>query len=101
AYQVYTYQTKTNLPNGIYTLKAWIKNGGGQNECYMNAKDYGGPELKVNIPKTGVYTQITIPNIKVTNGQCTIGFYSDGNAGNWLTIDDVEFYLENLVLNPS
>ncbi len=101
AYQVYTYQTINNIPNGIYTLKAWVKRGSGHNQCYMNAKDYGGAELKVNVPVTGVWTQISIPNIRVTNGQCTIGFYSDGNGGNWFSVDDVEFYLENLVLNPS
>ncbi len=101
AYQVYTYQVKTDLPNGYYTLKAWVKRGSGQIECYMNAKDYGGPELKVNLPVTGNWTQIEINNIRVTNGQCTIGFYSNAGAGQYCSIDDVEFYCTNLVVNPS
>ena len=38
----------------------------------------------------GSWTQVTIPNIPVTNGQCTIGFYSVAGAGQWLNFDDVE-----------
>lgn len=101
AYQVYTYQVKTNLPNGIYTLKAWVINGGGQSSCYMNAKDYGGSELKVNLPVTYAWTQIELKNIRVTNGQCTIGFYSNAGANQYCAVDDVEFYCTNLVVNPS
>lgn len=94
-YGVYTYQTITGLSSGNYTLKAWVRNSGGQNACWMEAKDYGGSKLTVNLPVTNTYQQITISNINVTNGQCTIGFWSDtGSANNWdwCTMDDVQFY---------
>ena len=94
AYQIYTSQTLTGLPNGMYTMKAWVRSSGGQTACYMAAKDYGGgSELTASltsVPGSG-WTQVTIPNINVTNGQCTIGFYSNAPAGKWINVDDVEF----------
>jgi len=92
AYDVYTYQTKTGLTNGLYTLKAWVMSGGGQSIARMEAKDFGGTQLNSTLPITSTWTQITIANINVTNGQCTFGFYSVANAGNWINFDDVEFY---------
>ena len=93
AYNVYTYQTITGLQNGQYTLKAWVRSDyGGLGTAYMDARDYGGTALTVNIPTTSVYTQIVIKNINVTNGQCTIGFYSNSPATTWYRVDDVEFY---------
>lgn len=92
AYQVYTYQTKTNLENGNYTLKAWVKSSGGQTSAYMEAKDFGGTALTQNITYNLSWNQITISGINVTNGLCTIGFYSNASSTNWINFDDVEFY---------
>ncbi|MBP1991497.1 GH39 family glycosyl hydrolase [Paenibacillus eucommiae] len=92
-YKVYTYQTFSGLPNGLYTLKAWVKSDlGNLRTAYMEAKDYGGTSLKYTIPKTSVWKQISIENINVTNGQATIGFYSDSPANSWYMVDDVRFY---------
>ncbi|MCL6591733.1 MAG: glycosyl hydrolase 53 family protein [Firmicutes bacterium] len=92
AYTVTTYQLKTGLTNGTYTLKAWILNGGGQSACRIYAKNYGGAEMTCNLPVTGAWTQVQITGINVTNGQCEIGLYSSANANNWCNMDDVEFY---------
>jgi|GEM_PF-6127681 len=94
-YGVYTYQTITGLTNGWYTLKAWVRNSGGQTEAWMEAKDYGGVKQTINLPVTSTYSQVTIPNIIVTNGQGVIGFWSDTGATNnweWITVDSVQFY---------
>lgn len=104
-YKVHTYQTKTGLANGTYTAKAWVRSNGGQTQCIFRAKDFGGTELIVNIPTTAKWTQVTIPSINVSNGQCTIGFYSDSPNWGWAEFDDVEFYLNstpatNLLSNP-
>jgi mannan endo-1,4-beta-mannosidase len=92
AYQVSTYKAFTGLQNGLYTFRAWVKSSGGQNASYMNAKNYGGSELQANIPTTSTYTQISITNINVTNGTCEVSFYSDANGGNWINVDDAEFF---------
>jgi hypothetical protein len=91
-YQSYTYQTITGLSNGLYTLKAWVKSDyGGLGTAYMQAKDYGGSSVTANIPTTSAWTQISIPNINVTNGKSTIGFYSNSPANAWYYVDHVEF----------
>ncbi|WP_135548567.1 discoidin domain-containing protein [Paenibacillus cymbidii] len=92
AYKTLTYQTKTGLPDGLYTVKAWVRSSGGQNQARMIAKDYGGADRFVNIPATTTYTQVTLADIEVTHGTCAIGFWSDAHANEWITVDDVEFY---------
>ncbi|MBC6988075.1 glycosyl hydrolase 53 family protein [Hymenobacter sp. BT491] len=97
AYQVSTYQLRTGLANGTYTLKAWVQNGGGQKTCQLYASDFGGAEKAVALPVTATWTQIQITGIQVTNGQCEIGLLSEGNAGNYCSIDDIEFGLQATV----
>ena len=90
-YSVYTYQVKTSLTNGLYTARAWARSSGGQNDCYLEVKNHGGTYRAVNIPVAGTPQLIEITDINVTNGQATIGIWSDANAGNWCMFDDVEF----------
>lgn len=91
-YNVYTYQFPKNIPNGVYTLSAWIKSSGGQNECNMYASNYGGTTIKRQISASPNWTQIFITGINITNTQCEVGFHSDSPSGSWLTFDDVQFF---------
>lgn len=58
----------------------------------MNVKDFGSATIDAAIPTTGTWTQISINNINVTNGQATFGFYSVAGANQWIRFDDVEFF---------
>ena len=95
-YEVFTSQTVTNLPNGTYALRAWVVGGGGQNSAFMSAKNYGSsvPELTANIPGLDWpnWTEVIVSGIPVTNGHCEVGFYSNANANNWLSFDNVRLY---------
>ena len=91
AYKVYTYQTKTGLANGLYTLKGYFKRGGNQTVCTIEAKDFGSTRKEYRIPVLSAWTLAEIKDINVTNGQCTIGIWSDANAQNWLYFDDISF----------
>lgn len=91
-YKVYTYQTVTSIPNGTYTAKAWVKSSGFQNQCVLRVRNYGGSALTANIPRSAVWTQVSISNISVTNGQCEIGVYSDGIKNTWVEFDDIELF---------
>lgn len=91
AYQVSTSQVKTGLVNGTYTLRAWVRNSGGQTVVQLYAKNFGGTEKDYQLPVYGNWVQIQLPGINVTNGQCEIGLWSNANGGNWANIDDVEF----------
>ena len=89
-YKVYTSQTLANLDEGYYTLTAWIKSSGGQSSCYLSAKDFGASEAKAAVPAKEGWTLVTLRGIHVTEGQCTIGLYSDAEAGNWVQLDNMQ-----------
>jgi arabinogalactan endo-1,4-beta-galactosidase len=91
AYQVETWQAISDLVNGWYTLHAWVRSSGGQNEVYIALK-CGSEEKRVYVPPTTPgYRWITLSvSNQVTDGQCTISLYSDGNPDNWASFDDIE-----------
>jgi arabinogalactan endo-1,4-beta-galactosidase len=92
AYSVRTSQALTNVPNGTYTLKAWVMNGGGQTTCQLYAQS-GGLDKNIGLPVASTWTQIQVPGIVVSNGQCEIGLRSVAAAGNYCSLDDVELVL--------
>jgi len=95
AYQASMYQN-IGLPNGTYTLKAWVRSSGGQNTAQIFAKNYGGAEKDYAINTAiGNWTEITISGIVVTGGSIQIGLYSDANADNWVRADDFSLILDN------
>ena len=91
AYQARTYQVINDLPNGTYTLRAWVKNGGGQTTCqlYAQAGDAAAAQT-LALPLAADWTQVQVPGIVVANGQCEIGLRSVASAGNYCSLDDVE-----------
>jgi arabinogalactan endo-1,4-beta-galactosidase len=92
AYSVQTSQVLANVPNGTYTLKAWVMNGGGQTTCQLYAQSSGATQ-SLALPTTGTWTQIQVPGIVVSNNQCEIGLRSVAAAGNYCSLDDVELVL--------
>lgn len=96
AFDAYTWQTIYGLENGTYTLKAMVQSGGDQVQDKILATDFGGDgEMNVSIPVTSSWVEVEITNIQVTNGQCTIAFYTEGNAGNWSCADNFELIKTN------
>jgi arabinogalactan endo-1,4-beta-galactosidase len=95
AYKVSNYQSFTGLQNGTYILKACVMNSGGQNDCQLYAKNFGNSEINTDLPVTGTWVQVILSGIKVKNNKCEIGLYSDANAGNWVNLDNVEFFKVN------
>jgi hypothetical protein len=92
AYEVYTYQTLTGLANGTYSFSAWVKSSGGQPAAQLWAKNFGAGTLSADITATnGSWVQVSVNNIRVTNGQCEIGFYSKAKSDQFIYFDDVEF----------
>jgi arabinogalactan endo-1,4-beta-galactosidase len=84
-------QTITDLPDGTYSLSAWIQGGGGEKSLQLFVSDYGGDPLTVKIVNTGwlVWNTPTIPKIKVTGGKCIIGLKVISDGGSWAFLDDV------------
>jgi alpha-L-arabinofuranosidase len=91
-------QQLTGLANGTYTLTAWVKSSGGQSSAVMFVNDGAGGAsrtLALNTTTTdgwnGAWTQVTIPNVVVSNGKAKIGFASTAGANQWMLFDDVSF----------
>ncbi|NUS15838.1 MAG: family 43 glycosylhydrolase [Streptomyces sp.] len=88
AYTASMYQN-ISLPNGTYTLSAWVKSSGGQRAANIFAKNYGGSETDASVNQSiGSWKQVSIPGITVTSGSIQVGVSSDANAGNWVNVDD-------------
>jgi arabinogalactan endo-1,4-beta-galactosidase len=99
AYQVDTTQVATGLANDWYTLRAWMRSSGGQNEVYI-ALQCGGEETRVNVPSTSPgyrWIQLVVSNL-VVDHQCTIRLHSDGNPDTWASFDDIELVPGRAVL---
>lgn len=91
----YIGQTIYGLEDSNYTLSAYVKNSGGQAESHMEVIDHGGESITLSIPVNDNWQEIKIENIEVTNGEATIGFFSEMVSENqWMDIDMVEFYKE-------
>ncbi len=97
AYVVTTHQLFNNIPNGTYTLRAWVKGSGRQTQADMFARNYGGPDKFAAIGITpggprGPWALLQLDGIQVSNGQCDIGFKSDATgSGQFIYFDDVVF----------
>jgi hypothetical protein len=87
-YAVYTYQTVAGLKNGTYALELWYANGGAQNDCFVEIKDFGGAPIRETLPTNPQWGKVRIPNITVANGTCTIGVNTDAKAKYWINLDD-------------
>ena len=75
-------QSIPSLPNGTYTLSAWVKSSATGAQLYVKS---GGAQKTSAIPSTTTWTSVTIPNIAVTSGQAEVGATGSGQT---VTIDD-------------
>jgi arabinogalactan endo-1,4-beta-galactosidase len=91
AYQVETWQTVSGLANDWHTLRAWVRSSGGQKAVWV-ALRCGIDEKRVYVPPTAPgyrWIELVVSN-QVTDGQCTISLYSDGDPDTWASFDDIE-----------
>ncbi len=91
AYSVTTKQDLTGIPDGRYTLTAWVKSSAGRPHAQMRVLNHGGSERAVAIRGSSEWTRVTIRAVPVTNGKATIAFTSHAAANEWLRVDNVSF----------
>jgi arabinogalactan endo-1,4-beta-galactosidase len=89
-YSVETSQTLTNLRDGWYTLRAWVRRSPGRNDSYLQLK-CGNESERVNLPvaRPDQWLQIIVP-ARVRRGSCTIVLHTNAAGGEWSNFDDVE-----------
>jgi arabinogalactan endo-1,4-beta-galactosidase len=92
AYSVNTYQYLSSVPDGYYTLGVWVRSNGGDSSNYIALTSCGGSNTPTDVPvdSDGNWVHI-VTYVDVTNGQCTINFVTNGNAGDWTNYDGVTF----------
>lgn len=76
-------QTVMDLTNGSYTLSAWVKSSAAGGQLY--AKSFGGTDKVTAISSGTAWSNATLSNIAVTNGQCDVGITGTGQT---ITVDD-------------
>lgn len=88
-------QEFTGLKDGKYTVSCWTQGGGGEHYYTLFVTTSAGERSAV-IQDTGWndWHQWEIRDVEVKDGKATIGIDMVGNPGNWGSIDDVEFYLQ-------
>ncbi|WEK53580.1 MAG: glycosyl hydrolase 53 family protein [Candidatus Cohnella colombiensis] len=91
-------QTIAGIPQGSYTLYAWVKGAASSssNAAYMTATNTGGPDTRLLIDgyiSSSAWTQVALRNVLVYNGQATITFGS--GSGTNLSVDDVQLVLDS------
>lgn len=85
-------QSLKDLPDGAYTMTAWVKSSGGQNVCSLYVKSGGTKFAKsVKMPIDEWVEVVVSDNIEVKGGECEIGIYSDAHADEWVQADNFRF----------
>jgi arabinogalactan endo-1,4-beta-galactosidase len=84
-------QDVVSLPDGTYTLTAMVESSGGQNSAKLSITPVNGTAQTVSLPTADTWTQVKIANVSVTAGEVTLTFTINGNAGNWVRVENVSF----------
>lgn len=94
AYNQKIEQTLSGLENGIYAIKANVKqNTGNSILSRMELTEFGGGAVYTDIPHGDSYVEIT-GTAQVTNGKLNIAFYQAAPGNTNLEIDNVTLILE-------
>lgn len=80
--------TIPELPNGTYTLAVWAKSSADGAE--LSIEDYGGAQRTASIPSSSSWTQVTLTDVIVTDGQAKVGVKSSGQT---VKVDDFTLIL--------
>jgi hypothetical protein len=76
-------QKLTGLPNGTYILSVWAKGTSGT----LSAKGFGGTDKTTTLSAGSSWTKVSLSDIAVSNGTCTIGISSgSGNVDDFALV---------------
>lgn len=86
------YQNLEYILNDTYDLSAWIRCSAGQKMAEIIVSDLGGKDKILSLPISTQWTKISLTGIKVKNHQATISVHLKADEGQWLEVDDLQFY---------
>jgi hypothetical protein len=76
-------QMIANLPNGTYTLSAWVRPGSAG--AQLAARGFGGTDKTTSLAASTAWTNVSITDIAVSNGQCQVSVTTSGQT---VLVDD-------------
>lgn len=97
AYKVATLQKLDPLPSGTYSFSMDVQRAANLNDQYLFARGCKAGEPNAEVTQStaaagsGALSKITLSNIEVTSGSCTVGIYTDAPADGWANIDNAVF----------
>lgn len=94
AFSIKASQQLNGLKDGKYTLSVSTQGGGGQAAYKLFVVGDNGKKQTADIKDTGwnKWVTVTIRDIEIKNGKAVIGIEMQGNAENWGSMDNFEFY---------
>lgn len=79
------------LEDGVYLLKARVKNNSGFSRLEMYASSAGISNKTSMNEVHSNWTTVLLPDVRVTGGKVEVGFLAEGAAGALCLVDDVSF----------
>ena len=79
--------------DGKYELSAMVKSSGNLHRSVLLASsttDINNESAVISIPKSDEWVKISVP-VNVINNEVYISILAEGEAGNWIEIDDINF----------
>ena len=92
AFETWTYQTVSGIPNGNYRVRAWVRKGGDFGFSRLQAKTCAScSPAATNLGTYSSWTQLETPIISVTNGYLEFGLHTQAFTGSsFVHLDDVQ-----------
>jgi len=84
-------QTLEFIRNGDYELTVMVRRPGDSQKASLKVTNTGSPDCVVEIPPGETWNKISIPKIAVANHSATITIEAEGEAMQWMEIDDIRF----------
>lgn len=94
SYKVKSFKTLVDVESGDYILRAFTQSSGGQKRAQIFLQDCGSVDVFQDIPQTegnsDYWSIVETSPVNVSGDNCTIGFISEAEAGQWVLADDFE-----------
>ncbi|ADO71101.1 glycoside hydrolase family 71/99-like protein [Stigmatella aurantiaca] len=92
AFETWTYQTVSGIPNGNYRVRAWVRKGGDFGFSRLQAKICAScTPAATNLGTYSSWTQLETPTIAVTAGYLEFGLHTQAFSGSsFVHLDDVQ-----------
>lgn len=88
-YYAYTWQEINNVPNGVYTIHAWVKSSGDQYVSAIEIRE-AGEDVNMWLPAEYTPEWKRVSKIfRVMTGKVKVGIYSCAPGSSWVNVDDM------------